>query len=180
MRRASRFMPPVSRQSPPWTWGGRTLVAAAACALLWALWAHPLAVCAFAIVLWGLVAISGWLDEKHFARLAQERAGESIGQFARSIDCRGVDTWVVRAVYEELQAGLPTRGTPLPLRVADRLQKDLRLDADDLDLSLLPDIARRAGRDLASTQGNPFYGKVTTVGDLVHFLNAQPRLAATP
>ncbi|WP_311773785.1 hypothetical protein [Acidovorax soli] len=147
-----------------------------AIASLWVVWTHPLAVCFLAIVLWGLVAVAGWLDARHFAQLAQERSGESICQFARSIDCRGVDTWVVRAVYEELQTGLPGQVGLFPLRVTDRLQKDLRLDADDLDLSLVPDIAQRAGRDLSSTQGNPFYGKVSTVGDLVHFLNAQPRI----
>jgi hypothetical protein len=177
MRRASRFMPPVSRQPPPWRWVGRLLAAAVSCALLWVLWTHPLAVCASAIVLWGLVTVSDWLNEKHFARLMRARAGESICQFARSFDCRSVDTWVVRAVYEELQAGLALQGMRLPVRVTDRLQKDLRLDADDLDLLLVPDIAQRAGRELSCTQDNPFYGKVTTVGDLVHFLNAQPRLA---
>lgn len=176
MRRASRFMPPVLRQPPSWSWSGRFLLAAVACALLWILWAHPLAVCALATVLWGLVTVAGRQNEKHFARLVQERAGESICQFARSIDCRSVDTWVVRAVYEEVQAGLALGGMRLALRVTDRLHKDLRLDADDLDLSLVPDIAQRAGRDLSSTQGNPFYGKVSTVGDLVHFLNAQPRI----
>lgn len=179
MQRASRFMPPVSQPSVPLPWSVRLLVWTASAVLLWALWNHPVFVCAAASVLWVGAVVSGGRDQKHFARLAQERSGESICQFARSIDCRSVDTWVVRAVYEELQAGLPGAGRSLPLRVTDRLRKDLRLDVDDLDLSLVPDIAQRAGRDLSSTQGNPFYGKVATVGDLVHFLNAQPHLQAT-
>ena len=178
MRRASRFMPPVSRQSPPLPWPGRLLVAAVVAALLWTLWLHPLAVGTSAAALWGLACVAGRLQERHFAQLMQERVGESICQFARSFDCRGVDTWVVRAVYEEVQSGLPGRAGPFPVRAGDRLLKDLRFDDDDLDLSLVPDIAQRAGRDLSSTQGNPFYGKVTTVGDLVHFLNAQPRIQA--
>lgn len=95
-------------------------------------------------------------------------------QFARSINCRRVDTWVVRAVYEELQRSLP--GTvPVPLRVTDQLQRDLQLDADDLD-DLIVDTAQRTSRSLAHTSANPLFGKVATVGDLVKFLNGQPRL----
>lgn len=81
---------------------------------------------------------------------------------------------MVRAVYEELQRSLSAVVT-VPLRLTDTLQRDLRLDADDLD-DLVVDMAQRARRSLADTSANPLFGKVTTVGDLVEFLQAQPRL----
>jgi len=59
--------------------------------------------------------------------------------------------------------------------LTDNLQSDLRLDADDLD-DLVADMAQRARRSLADTSANPLFGKVTTVGDLVEFLQTQPCL----
>ena len=171
--KASRFMPPVAAR-PPLGWSARCVLAMFAAALLGALWVHPFAVGGSALVLGGVVAALGRREALRLARLAQSRAGESICQFARSIDCRRVDTWVVRAVYEELQRSLPGK-VAMPLRVTDHLQRDLGLDTDDLD-DLVVDMAQRAQRCLAHTSGNPFFGKVATVGDLVEFLQAQPRL----
>ncbi len=177
MRKASRFMPKARRPTLPW--GERLFVAVATLALLgallYALWAHPLTVCSVAAVLGTLFVVEGRRQEKHLAQWVQARSGESICQFARAIDCRKVDTWVVRSVYEELQRYYSARWV-LPLRATDRLEDDLRLDSEDLD-DVLVDMAQRAGRDLSCPQANPFYDRVTTVGDLVHFLNAQPRLA---
>lgn len=177
MRKASRFMPKARRPTLPW--GERLFVAVAALALLVALlsafWAHPLTVCSVAAVLGTLVVVEGRRQEKRLAQWVQARSGESICQFARAIGCRKVDTWVVRSVYEELQRYYSARWV-LPLRATDRLEDDLRLDSEDLD-DVLVDMAQRAGRDLSCPQANPFYDRVTTVGDLVHFLNAQPRLA---
>ena len=171
--KASRFMPPVAAR-PPLGWPARCMLAVFAAALLGALWVHPFAVGGSALVLGGVVAALGRREALRLARLAQSRAGESICQFARSIDCRRVDTWVVRAVYEELQRSLPGK-VAVPLRVTDHLQRDLGLDADDLDF-LIEGLAQRAQRCLAHTSGNPLFGKVATVGDLVEFLQAQPRL----
>jgi len=47
--------------------------------------------------------------EKYFAKLCEERKGLSICDFAREFDLRVVDTWVIRAVYEQLQAALATK-----------------------------------------------------------------------
>ena len=79
-------------------------------------------------------AVSRAREKKHFARLLQTRSEASICHFARSIDCRHVDTWVVRAVYEELQACLAHHRARFPLRVTDRLGADLQIDGDELDL----------------------------------------------
>lgn len=177
MKPASRSMPRLERK-PTLPWVGRLCFAGLGAAVLWALWAHLIAVCASVVVLWCLAVISRQWEQWHLAPLVQARAGQSLCDFARSIDCRRVDTWVVRAVYEELphylSSGAPL---PLPLRVTDRLKEDLRLHADDVD-DIAVDVALRTGRNLASTDANPFFGKVATVGDLVEFLNAQPRPAA--
>ena len=84
---------------------------------------------------------------------------------------RRLDPWAVRAAYEELQAA-----TGFPLRPTDTLFQDLRLDEDDLDLDMLPDIANRCGRSLVAPEKNPAT-RVETVHDLIAFLNAQPRTA---
>lgn len=114
-------------------------------------------------------------ERRHLATLAVQRDGESICQFARSFARREVDTWVVRAVYESLHGYL---GGRLPIRADDRLRQDLRLDDDDLDLDLLEQMALLSGRSLVRTVDNPWFGRVTTVRDLVSFLEHQPRLAA--
>lgn len=179
MKPASRHMPRIKHPSATLAsrWLGYLLVAGLAGGFLWALWAHPAVVGALGALAMGGEAVYRAREKKHFARLLQTRSEESICHFARSIDCRDVDTWVVRAVYEELQTCLAHHRAQFPVRMTDRLRKDLQIDGDELDLSLVPDIAQRTGRDLSSTQANPFFGKVTTVGDLVNFFNAQPRLA---
>ena len=170
---ASRFMPPVAVR-PPLRWPARCFLAVMAVAFMAVFWTHSVAVGGSLLALGSLVAVLSRREALRLARMAQSRAGESICQFARSIDCRRVDTWVVRAVYEELQRSL-SLAMAVPLRMTDHLQHDLRLDADDLD-DLVVDMAQRARRSLADTSANPLFGKVTTVGDLVEFLQAQPRL----
>jgi hypothetical protein len=98
------------------------------------------------------------------------RANATICHFARAFERRTVDTWILRATYEILSEG------GKPIRADDHLS-DLR-DADDLDFEVL-DVADRCGRSLDQPEANPFYGSITTVRDLVLFLNHQPMLAAT-
>lgn len=173
---ASRFMPPAAVH-PPLRWSARCFLAVMAVAFMAVFWSHPVAVGGSLLALGSLVAVLSRREALRLAHMAQGRAGESICQFARSIDCRRVDTWVVRAVYEELQRSL-SAAVAVPLRVTDHLQRDLRLDADDLD-DLVADMAQRARRSLADTSANPLFGKVTMVGELVEFLQAQPRLPAS-
>jgi hypothetical protein len=63
-----------------------------------------------------------------------------------------------------------------PVLASDALLDDLNRDLDDIEY-LLVDIAARTGHALDETEKNPFYGKITTVRDLVLFVNAQPRVA---
>lgn len=111
--------------------------------------------------------------EKHrLQTLADARHGESICHFARSFNRRKTDTWIIRAVHQELQLFLGPFAA-FPIRASDLLLDDLRLDVDDVE-DLIADVALRADRSLEQTERNPYYGKVRTVSDVVDFVNAQP------
>ena len=48
------------------------------------------------------------------------------------------------------------------------------MDEDDIDLDLAEIVAVRTGRSLENCENNPYFGNVSTLGDLVRFFNAQP------
>ena len=102
-------------------------------------------------------------------RIARAREGESICTFARAIDCRKFDTWIVRAVYEELSDDGAVR---FPVRPSDQLGKELKLDGDSIE-EAIEFVAERAGRLLDGWESNPYAGRVSTVGDVVAFLQLQ-------
>ncbi|MEL7362766.1 MAG: hypothetical protein AAFN13_11895 [Bacteroidota bacterium] len=114
---------------------------------------------------------------KHFAQLTRGRQDESICTFARSLDMRITDPWVVRATWDEVQDWIVGRKADFPLRTTDRLTEDLWIQPEDVE-DVVELVARRAGRSLEANALNPLYGKVSTVGDLVRFLNAQPAAAS--
>jgi hypothetical protein len=149
--------------------GSLVLVAIlSSCALL--IWIEPWAVLA-------VVAISIVLtlvDKCWRTRMANSRQHESLCTFARNFDCRAIDTWIIRAVYEQIQ---PLVG--FPLRKWDTLRADLRLDGDDLSC-LAEEIAARTGRPLHGTEKNPWFGRVDTVADLVSFFSCQSKRISTP
>ena len=107
--------------------------------------------------------------------LASEREGQSICEFTRDFDARAVDTWIIRAVYEQLQGQLKQVHPKFPVRADDRLKEDLLLDDDDLDMDLARAVAARAGRSIDDTGGNPYFDKVRTVRDFVFFFQNQPK-----
>jgi len=111
--------------------------------------------------------------------LVTEREGESICDFARSFNAHEVDTWVIRAVYEQLQQYLTSVAPHFPVRPEDRLLGQLIDDPDDLDLDLVYEIASRTGRTLEDVEKNAYYSQVHTVRDLVFFFNSQPTKNAT-
>lgn len=98
------------------------------------------------------------------------RSNETICTFARSFARRSVDTCVVRAVWNEFHEWLP-------VRAEDHLYDDLGMDDIDLDIQW-ERLASRCGRTLDDHQKNPWIGRITTVRDVVRFLDAQPKLAA--
>jgi hypothetical protein len=116
-------------------------------------------------------------QRRRLENLAAARLNASICHFARSFDARQVDTWIIRAVYEEVRAELEHTYPSFPVCSEDRLD-ELIVDPDALDMSIAPNVAERTGRSLDNANENPYFGKVRTVGDLVLFLNAQPLKSA--
>lgn len=119
----------------------------------------------------GVVAVGlviGRIEQFRQNRIASERVGESLCSFARSFDCRSIDTWVIRAVYEQV--------SPLvafPIRKSDRFDKELDLMYEFNEVA--EEIAERTGRPLDSCEQNPWYGKVVTLEDVVMFFTCQPK-----
>ncbi len=110
---------------------------------------------------------------KYFEVLYRKRAGEDIGTFARSLDYKNTDTWIIRAVYEEINSELPYDKT-IPLHPSDNLKEDLKLDDEDLEF-VLERIFARAGISDEAIEKNPYYTKMDTVADLVAFCDYQPK-----
>ena len=120
------------------------------------LWQQPYLVGVLLAVFGVCVGIQRVWDTRSRRRLAVARQGGSICEFARSFE-RSVD------------------GRAVPVRRQDRCEKDLRIDPDDLD-DIARDAAFRARRSMEGVEKNPLYGQVQTVGDLVSFLEHQPRI----
>lgn len=126
------------------------------------------------------IAILFWRDcseKRHHERLLAGRTSGDIGAFARSFPRREIDTWVIRAVWDEVQAALTyprNKQNFFPLLADDRLIEDLRIDSEELEWMVI-DIARRSGRSLRDYETNPHYSQVRSVGDVVRFLNSQPK-----
>jgi hypothetical protein len=172
MRKPSRKMPPTP--TTPMTWAGALILLSLGAGLVALVYCFPIILALIGAIILGTVALN-LSESRRLARLAADRQGESICSFARSFDCRAVDTWVIRAVFEELQPYCRFGGNTLPLRPTDNLGGDLLIDSEDLDV-LAEDIAYRAGRSLEDCVKNPLYGNVETVSDLVMFFVNQPAL----
>ncbi|WP_444925796.1 hypothetical protein [Microbulbifer sp. TRSA002] len=176
MRKASRFMPKYKPER-----ASKFTLFTFLTAVLALLIYHPI----YLLALVGLVLLAiiwGYLEQpkidRHFQHLRDNRKGLSICEFAREFDCKIVDTWIIRAVYEQLQATLPTKQL-VPIQTSDDFFNTLKLDEDDLYLDLFEEIAQRTGRTLEDYQSNPYFGKVTTVRNLVLFFNHQARGEST-
>lgn len=165
-------MPTASvHKAPHWAW---LFLAALIAGLIYWFSQQPYLVGILVAALGVLVWIQLVWDTRARRRLATSRQDESICDFARSFD-RQTDTWLIRAVYEEASRHLSVDGRPIPIRRQDRSEKDLRIDPEDLD-DIARDAAFRARRSMDDCDKNPLYGKVQTVGDLVTFLEYQPRI----
>ncbi len=112
------------------------------------------------------MTLVGWRSD---ARIAKIRSDDTICDFAQSFDCRVIDPWIVRAVFEEFS-------DRYPIRSDDSFENDLDIDDEDLDDSIAA-IAKRVGRSLDEIEANPMNGKIETVHDLVTFLQHQPESA---
>lgn len=171
MKRASRFMPEYKPKN-----ASNFAIFIGACAFLAVLYSAPV----FVVIVAGIaLLLFVWsyfeqpkIDE-YFANLYKDRNNLSICNFAKEFDARKIDTWIIRATYQEVQR-IVCSDYLLPIKADDHLFDTLMLDEDDLDLDLVEIISQRTGRSLEQYENNPFYGKVTTVRNLVLFLNCQP------
>lgn len=168
MNAPSRRMPAAPVRKASW-FAWPFLTALIAGLVYW----QPFLVSASFVGLGVLVWVYSLINIRDRRRLAASRRGENICNFARSFD-RGTDTWILRAVYEELCRFLSVDRQPIPVRRADRFEQDLDLDHEDLE-ELARDIAFRAGRSIEGGEKNPLYGKVKTVADMVGFFEHQPK-----
>lgn len=170
MKKPSRTMQPVTR--PPLGWGARLGQVFFLVGFVALLVYQPLILAAIGVMV-VLSIVLGILDHRRLSWLAAERQGESICTFAKSFDYRAIDTWIIRAVFEELQPWCKSGRLVMPLRAADDLEGVLNIDLEDLE-ELFFDIADRSRRSTEDCDRNPLFGKVKTVSDLVSFLVHQP------
>ncbi|AWF82523.1 hypothetical protein BTJ40_17865 [Microbulbifer sp. A4B17] len=176
MKKASRFMPKYKSKKASKVTLFSFLTAVLALLIYLPMYFLALVGLGILTIIWG--TIEQPKIDRHFQRLCNSRKGLSICEFAQEFDRKIVDTWIIRAVYEQLQAALPTKQL-VPIQASDELFNTLKLDEDDLDLDLIEEIAQRTGRTLEDYQSNPYYGKVTTARNLVLFFNYQARGEAT-
>jgi hypothetical protein len=134
----------------------------------------PIFVAVVVVFLAILTVVQNRRYRRRMRALAAERSGESICQFVRNLPYRQLNTTVIRHVYEAVQSEVTVPGCPVPIRTTDHCTDTLEMDPEDLDY-LVADLADRCGRTLDGCERNPYYGRVHTVGDLVHFLCAQPK-----
>jgi len=176
MRVASRHMPQFSRK--PMGFAGWLVAACLLAAIGYVVVAKPEASLLALIVLIALFFLARpqlKREERQLRDLAARRKDESICEFARDFDARAVDTWIIRAVYEQLQGHLKHVHPAFPVRADDRLKEDLLLDDDDLDMDLAQELEARTGRPLNDCSSNSYLGQVKTVRDLVLFFQNQPK-----
>jgi hypothetical protein len=172
MRTPSRRMPTSPDHKR--TWWAWALLGALLIGLGYWIYRQPyvlLFIAGLGVIVW----IGMAFDTRHRRRLAASREGESICDFARSFERRRSDPWILRAVYDELSRFLSVDGRAIAVRRGDRCEKDLKIDPEDLD-GLAVDIAFRARRSMDAADQNPLYGQVQSVGDIVTFLEHQPRI----
>ncbi|WP_308366979.1 MULTISPECIES: hypothetical protein [unclassified Microbulbifer] len=176
MKLASRFMPPYKPKKMNKIGLFGFLVVVVAIVIYQPIYLAAILGVALLIVVWS--KFEQPKIDRYFQSLGKERIGISICEFSREFDTRSVDTWAIRATYEQLQAALPTTHK-IPIKASDNLIETLKLDEDDLDLDLVEEIAQRTRRSLKNFEANPYYGKVTTAKNLVLLFNHQPVASAT-
>ena len=155
---------------------GWIILALLAAAGVFAAVRHPVGT---VIVVSGMAAATYLLERQRAPRVlhaAASREGEDIGSFARAFDRHGdapLDPWAVRAVWNALVPLTSSRGHTIPLRPTDRLEVDLSIDPEDIE-ELIPRLVEHCERAGGRWKDNPYYTRLNTVADLVHFISAQP------
>ena len=145
---------------------------------IWLFWLAPILLLALPFLAVFLY-LESRKETKHFQELLSQRTGYSICEFARHFDCKEIDTWVIRAVYEQIQNYMESRTPNFPILPSDDIFSDLKIDDEDFEYDIVEEIASRTGRSLKGAESNPYYGKANVVQNLVYFFNRQPLKNAT-
>ncbi len=166
-------------KSVPSPWWGWVISVAIIAGFIYICWDNPWflpSLVVFAVCL-HVIAKSPAEDLRN---TAAKRPNDSICTFARSFDCRKVDTWVIRATYEQIRELMSLEIDDFPLRIEDHLVDDLHIEHDDFELDLMEKISQRTGRPLSTFEMMriPYAQNLKTVGDLVHMFNLLPKQAA--
>ncbi len=176
MKPPSRYMPKFT--DTPTSAFGWVILPFLLSLLLWLVWAAPYLLLLIPV----FFAMEFWdrrNRRRHFSLLLRERQNDSICSFSRHFEFRKVDTWVIRAVFEQLQNYMNSENENFPIRPTDDVFIDLKIDDEDFEFDLVEEIAQRTGRSLEDAESNPYYGKANIVENLVYFFNEQPKANAT-
>lgn len=132
----------------------------------------------FVILAISLVVISiiSYWNYRRMRSIALSRENSTICTYARSFDYRNVDTKIMRAVYEKVQAWAGKYdGVNFPVEAHDCFNEIYNMDPEDLD-DIYFEIAEALGISTENPEANPYWNKVKTVKSLVLFLHNQPKL----
>jgi len=144
----------------------------------WLIWSAPIILLIVPVLIY-TEYVNGKESKKHYELLINGRENDSICTFTRYFEYREIDTWVIRAVYEQLQNYMAPIRKGFPIHPTDDVFTDLRIDDEDFELDLIEEIAERTGRSLEGSESNEYYGKSDTVENLVYFFNNQPKVNET-
>ena len=138
MRTPSRYMPTYNEML---TWKSRSIgyiiIVLFFLWLAYAIWDDPM-VGFFLLGIIFVIFLFGYFSPystDFIDALYVERKNEDIGTFTRLLDYRNIDTWIIRAVYEEISNELGC-DKPLPIRPLDNLENDLKIDSEGLEFIL--------------------------------------------
>jgi hypothetical protein len=155
---------------------GWLVLAAVVAAILSVFVAHPISTGAGIGALTLITIIAERTRTMRLRGISKDREGEDIGSFARSFNRRDgaqLDPWAIRAVWNALVPYTGSKERRVPLRPTDRFEEDLGIDPDDIE-DLVIQLVEQCERVPGNWTANAFYASVTTVGDLVRFISAQP------
>jgi hypothetical protein len=172
--RFSRWIGPLPRPQPGFV--GWLILAAVVGVLLLALVTHRVGTLSTIAVLVVLSVVSERNRSERVRAIANQRANEDIGSFARAFNRRAtdpLDPWAIRAVWNALVPLTESRGRTIPLRPTDRFEEDLSTHPDDIE-DLVLQLVEQCERVPGNWRANPFYDRIKTVADLVYFISAQP------
>ncbi len=176
MKLPSRYMP-MFQEKPAGVWEWVFLVFLLGL-VLWLVWEAP-----YLLLLVPVFYVMEFWDRrkrrKYFCTLLRERQNDSICSFSRYFEVRKIDTWIIRAVFEQIQNYLKGEMENFPVRPTDDVFIDLKIDDEDFKWDIVEEIAQRTGRSIENAESNPYYGKANIVENLVYFFNAQPKTNAT-